>query len=90
MDFYFVFLAVKLPPLTVASFIAGLLLLFRRKLGDGRYFVLFWMFVWSMSFVFSGGKFTRYFTVALPAVLITAAVGIQYLGRWITEQALGI
>lgn len=84
--FYFVFLAVKLPPLTVAAFVAGLPLLFRRKLGDGRYFVLFWMFVWTMTFVFAGGKFTRYFTVVLPAVLITAAVGVQYGGRWIGER----
>ncbi len=84
--FYFVFLAVKLPLLTVAAFVAGLPLLFRRKLGDGRYFVLFWMFVWTMTFVFAGGKFTRYFTVVLPAVLITAAIGVQYAGRWIGER----
>ncbi|MGI9165708.1 MAG: glycosyltransferase family 39 protein [Pyrinomonadaceae bacterium] len=84
--FYFVFLAVKLPLLTVAAFVAGLPLLFRRKLGDGRYFVLFWMFVWTMTFVFAGGKFTRYFTVVLPAVMITAAVGVQYVVRWIGER----
>ena len=84
--FYFVFIAVKLPPLTIAGFVVGLPLLFRRKLGDGRYFILFWMFVWVMSFMWAGGKFTRYFTVALPAVLITAAIGIQFAGRWIGER----
>lgn len=83
---YFVFLAVKLPVLTVAVFVAGLPLLFRRKLGDGRYFILFWLFVWTMTFVFVGGKFTRYFTLVLPAVLITAAVGVQFVGRWIAQQ----
>jgi predicted membrane-bound dolichyl-phosphate-mannose-protein mannosyltransferase len=83
---YAVFLAVKLPVLTVAAFLAGLPLLFRRKLGDGRYFVLFWLFVWTMTFVFVGGKFTRYFTLVLPAVLITAAVGVQFVGRWIAQQ----
>ncbi len=83
---YVVFLAVKVPVLTVVAFVAGLPLLFRRKLGDGRYFILFWLFVWIMSFVFVGGKFTRYFTVVLPAVLITAAVGVQFVGRWITQQ----
>ncbi|HEV8169317.1 MAG TPA: glycosyltransferase family 39 protein, partial [Pyrinomonadaceae bacterium] len=36
--FYLVFTAVKLPLLTVLGFIVGLPLLFRRKLGDGRYF----------------------------------------------------
>ena len=83
---YIVFLAVKLPVLTVAAFVAGLPLLFRRKLGDGRYFILFWLFVWIMTFVFVGGKFTRYFTLVLPAVLITAAVGVQFVGRWIAQQ----
>ncbi len=84
--FYFLFLAVKLPLLTFAGFVVGLPLLFRRKLGDGRYFVLFWMFIWMMSFMFAGGKFTRYLTVVLPAVLITAAVGVQFVGRWIGQQ----
>lgn len=84
--FYVVFLTVKLPVLTVAAFVAGLPLLFRRKLGDGRYFILFWLFVWIMTFVFVGGKFTRYFTLVLPAVLITAAVGVQFVGRWIAQQ----
>ena len=62
---YVVFLSVKLPVLTVAAFVAGLPLLFRRKLGDGRYFILFWLFVWIMTFVFLGGKLpTRCFTKA--------------------------
>ncbi|HEX4899305.1 MAG TPA: glycosyltransferase family 39 protein, partial [Pyrinomonadaceae bacterium] len=42
--FYLVFIGVKLPLLTVAGFITGLPLLFRRKIGDGRYFILFWFF----------------------------------------------
>lgn len=84
--FYFVFMAVKLPVLTIATFLVGLPLLWRRKIGDGRYFILFWIFVWVMSFMWAGGKFTRYFTVALPAVLITSAIGIQFAGRWIGER----
>lgn len=84
--FYFVFVAVKLPLLTFAGFVVGLPLLFRRKLGDGRYFLLLWMFVWAMTFVFPGGKFTRYLTVALPAVLITAALGVHFAGRWLSDR----
>lgn len=87
---YVVFLAFKLPVLTVAAFVAGLPLLFRRKLGDGRYFILFWLFVWTMTFVFVGGKFTRYFTLVLPAVLITAAVGVQFVGRWIAQRLVAL
>lgn len=84
--FYVLFIAVKLPLLSVAGFVLGLPLLFRRKIGDGRYFILFWLFVWMMSFMWAGGKFTRYFTVALPAVLITSAIGVQFFGHWLGER----
>ena len=80
--FYHVFLVVKLPVLTVIGFLVGFVLLFRRKLGDGRYFLLVWMFLWMMTFSFGGGKFTRYFTNVLPAVLITCAIGVQTVGNW--------
>jgi len=85
--FYFVYVAVKLPLLALVCFIAGFPLLFRRKMfGDGRYFLLFWMFYWALTFVFSGGKFTRYFTTILPAVLITAALGVQFISRSLTRR----
>lgn len=84
--FYLVFTAVKLPLLTFAGFLAGLPLLFRRKLGDGRYFLLFWFLLWVVAFCFPGGKFTRYYTTVLPAVLITSAIGIQFAGRSIANH----
>jgi hypothetical protein len=87
--FYFVFTAVKLPLLTVLGFLAGLPLLFRRKLGDGRYFILFWFMLWVVAFCFTGGKFTRYYTTVLPAVLITCALGIQWAGRWLANRIDG-
>jgi len=64
----------------------GFPLLFRRKIGDGRYFLLVWMFLWMMTFSFGGGKFTRYFTTILPAVLITSAIGVQAVVRWLGRQ----
>ena len=84
--FYHLFILVKLPVLTVGAFLVGLPLIFRRKLGDGRYFLLLWMFLWMMTFSLGGGKFTRYFTTVLPAVLITAAIGVQTVGRWLGEK----
>ena len=84
--FYLVFTAVKLPVLTVLGFLVGLPLLFRRKLGDGRYFILFWFHMWVVAFLFAGGKFTRYYTTVLPAVLITCALGIQFIGRWLANR----
>ena len=80
--FYLVFTAVKLPALTVIAFAVSLPLLFRRRpLGDGRHFMLLWMFFWVIAFTFVGGKFTRYFTTMLPAVLIAAALGVQFVAR---------
>ena len=83
------FTAVKLPLLTVLGFLVGLPLLFRRKLGDGRYFILFWFMLWVVAFCFPGGKFTRYYTTVLPAVLITSALGIQFVGRWLANRIAG-
>jgi hypothetical protein len=74
--FYYVFMGVKLATPVVVAFIIGLPQLFRKRLGDGRYFILFWLFFWFFPFTFMGGKFTRYVTFVMPAVLITAAVGV--------------
>lgn len=95
--FYFVFMAVKLSLPVLIAFIIGLPLLFRKKLGDGRYLLLFWLFYWFVPFTVLGGKFTRYFTVPLPVVLITAAIGIhfvaegvkRYVGRKFGNQSFG-
>jgi len=84
--FYPLVTAIKLPLLTVVGFLVGLPLLFRRRLGDGRYFIILWLFLWMMIFGFTGGKFVRYFTTLLPAVLITAAIGIQFAGNWIAQK----
>jgi hypothetical protein len=79
--FYFVLIFTKLPILTLFSFALGLGLLFRRKSGDGRYFLLLWLALWSIAFMTPGGKFTRYITSVLPAIIITAAIGVQFTAR---------
>jgi hypothetical protein len=88
--FYYVFMAFKLPLPVVLSFLVGLPLLFRKRLGDGRFLILFWMLFWFMPFTVMGGKFTRYFTMALPVVLITAAVGLSFVGQWLARAVAGI
>jgi predicted membrane-bound dolichyl-phosphate-mannose-protein mannosyltransferase len=85
--FYYVFMGVKLPLVTIASFIIGLPLLFRKRLGDGRFFLFFWLLFWFMPFTVMGGKYTRYFTTALPLVLIIAAIGLHFAAR-LLERAL--
>src|SRR5438045_3841652 len=79
--FYPVLLATKLPLLSLASFVIGVVLLFRKKAGDGRYFIFMWLVLWGLSFMFVGGKFARYITSLLPAVFMTAAIGIQFVAR---------
>jgi hypothetical protein len=79
--FYFVLIATKLPILTLLSFGLGLGLLFREKCGDGRYFLLLWLALWSLAFMMPGGKFTRYLTSGFPAVIMTAAIGVQFTAR---------
>jgi hypothetical protein len=79
--FFPALIGTKLPVLSLASFVGGLVLLFRRKTGDGRYFLLLWFGVWALAFMFVGGKFARYIITVLPAVLITAAIGIQFVAR---------
>lgn len=84
--FYFVFMGVKISLPVILGFLIGLPLLFTKRLGDGRFFILFWLMYWFMPFSVMGGKFTRYFTMALPVVLITSAIGIHSVAHWITQR----
>lgn len=77
--FYFVLIGTKMPVLTLGGLIGGLALLFRRRTGEGRYLLLMWFALWTIAFMFVGGKFTRYVTSLLPAVIITSAIGIQFV-----------
>ena len=81
--FYLVLMGVKLPLLSLLGSLTGFILLFRKKIGDGRYFLIFWLFFWGITFTFAGGKFTRYFTAVLPAVIMAAALGVQWAARWL-------
>jgi hypothetical protein len=84
--FYYVFMGVKISLPVIIGFLIGLPLLFRKSLGDGRFFILFWMMYWFMPFTVLGGKFTRYFTMALPVVLITSAIGIHFVARLLAQR----
>jgi hypothetical protein len=85
--FYYVFMGVKMSLPVIIGFLIGLPLLFRKSLGDGRFFILFWLMYWFLPFTVLGGKFTRYFTMALPVVLITSAIGIHFVARLLAQRA---
>jgi len=76
--FYYVFMLVKIPVTTLIGFGAGLVLMFQKRLGDGRYFIFWYCFFWFLPFSVLGGKFTRYFVFALPVVHIISAIGIAW------------
>ncbi len=84
--FYFVFIAFKTPITVLAGLLWGLPLACSKKLGDGRFFLGFWALFWFLPFTFLGGKFTRYYTFALPLVLMIAAIGIKEIAAAITRQ----
>lgn len=85
-SFYYVFIAVKTSLPTLILFAVGLPILFKRRLGDGRFFLFFWAFMWFLPFTFLGGKFTRYFTLVEPLILIAAATGFCILVRPLTAK----
>ena len=83
--FYYIFILLKTPVITLLFFLIGVPLMFRKRMGDGRYFILLWAFMWFLPFTFLGGKFTRYFTVAEPIILIIAAIGITWAASRISS-----
>lgn len=85
-SFYYAFILFKMPLLTVFASLVGLPLLFLKRIGDGRIFVFFWIYFWFLPFTLMGGKFIRYFTFALPVVIILAALGVDFLIRFATER----
>jgi 4-amino-4-deoxy-L-arabinose transferase-like glycosyltransferase len=87
--FYYVFIAVKSTLPGPAILLCRTAVMVKRRFGDGRFFLFFWAFMWFMPFTLLGGKFTRYFTLAEPVILIVAAVGFYVFSRWATEKFLG-
>ena len=84
--FYYVFIAVKTSAMTLVLFLIGLPFLFKRRMGDGRILMFLWAFLWFFPFTLIGGKFTRYFTVVEPIILIVAAVGFYFSVKWVSDR----
>lgn len=84
--FYFVLAFVKHIPVAVLGIVVGVPLLFMRRTGDGRYFLLFWFLLFFMPFSVFGGKFARYYTLVVPAMLIAAAIGLHFLTSLVIDR----
>ncbi len=87
--FFYVFMAVKSSLPILVLFVIGLPLMFLRRMGDGRFLIFFWAFMWFLPFTFLGGKFTRYFTFVEPLILVIAATGFYFTAKWTAEKIGG-
>jgi hypothetical protein len=75
--FYFLYLAIKFPIITLTAFLAGLCaLLFKRDRNDKDLLLLIWFVTWSLLLMMPGGKFVRYILTLMPVFVLIVAYGV--------------
>jgi uncharacterized membrane protein YhaH (DUF805 family) len=79
--FYVLFMAIKIPLLVLASFIAGVVVSIKRWREPGYAFVLFMLFFWLVPYSLIGAKWLRYTLSLMPFVYMSAAIGVAALCR---------
>ena len=87
--FYLLFLAIKVPLLTLAAFLIGLGISVRHWRHVGHAFLIFMFLFWIVPYSLIGGKWLRYTLSLMPFVYMLAAVGVMGLIRWITSRLSG-
>jgi hypothetical protein len=80
--FYLLFLAVKVPILTLIAFLIGLFIAIRHPRHVGHAFLIFMFLFWLVPYSLIGGKWLRYTLSVMPFVYMFAAVGVVGLVRW--------
>ena len=83
--FYLLFLAIKMPILTLLAFLAGLSISIHgaiRRRHVGHAFLLYMFLFWLVPYSLIGGKWLRYTLSVMPFVYMLAAVGVVGLVRW--------
>ncbi|HEY5885880.1 MAG TPA: glycosyltransferase family 39 protein [Pyrinomonadaceae bacterium] len=84
--FYLLFMAIKIPLLTLAAFIGGLVISIKRRRHPGHIFVLFMLFFWIVPYSLAGAKWLRYTLSLMPFVYMAAAIGVGELIRLMTRS----
>jgi hypothetical protein len=82
MYFYLLFLAIKVPLMTLIAFVIGLLISIWKRRHVGHAFLLFMFLFWIVPYSLIGGKWLRYTLSVMPFVYMLAAVGVVALIRW--------
>lgn len=84
--FYVLFMAIKIPLLVLASFVAGFFVSLKRRLHPGYAFVLFMFLFWIVPYSLFGAKWLRYTLSLMPFVYMLAAIGIVELIRFLNSR----
>ena len=84
--FYVLFMAIKIPLLVLAAFVAGLVISIKRWRHPGHAFVLFMLFFWIVPYSLAGAKWLRYTLSLMPFVYMGAAVGVFHLVRLVSAR----
>jgi hypothetical protein len=79
--FYLLFLAIKVPLLTLVAFLLGLFFAVKKPRHVGHAFLLFMFLFWLVPYSLIGGKWLRYTLSVMPFVYMLAAVGVVGLIR---------
>jgi hypothetical protein len=79
--FYALFLAIKMPLLIFASFLAGLGISIKRFRKPAYAFLIFMFLFWMVPYSLGGGKWLRYTLSLMPFVYMLAAVGVVTVTR---------
>jgi hypothetical protein len=83
--FYLLFLAIKVPLMTLIAFLIGLFVSAKRR-HLGHAFLLFMFLFWIVPYSLIGGKWLRYTLSVMPFVYMLAAVGVVALVQWVSKR----
>jgi hypothetical protein len=86
--FYMLFLAVKVPLMTLLAFVIGLAISIKRWRNVGYAFLLFMFLFWIVPYSLIGAKWLRYTLSLMPFVYMIAAVGVVALIQWARKRFL--
>ena len=86
IQFYLVFMAIKIPLLVLSSFIIGFVVSLKRRLHPGHAFVLFMFLLWIIPYSLMGAKWLRYTLSLMPFVYMLAAIGVVELVRFTSRR----
>lgn len=84
--FYLAFMAIKIPLLVLAAFVAGLIVAIKRRAHPGYAFALFMFLLWIIPYSLIGAKWLRYTLSLMPFVYMLAALGAIELIRVVNRH----